>query len=226
MPNKHKKTDIAGGASAAAGVALRPTTVAVPGMNPETTRRIKEQGKWAGSAKVSDLAQARTFEGGRFSNEQKTTNLAHKIKSSGFRPNRPVTVHQYRDGSVRVGDGHHRLRAASMAGKDKVPIKIKQSRSKTASIKVPWAFRHKFQARVGMERGKEMPKSIPGPAKKIPKLHSVANVFRRSGEFAHGPAAAIVPVAAGATLVAGPRIRNQLKKNSTVSAFGVDHGRK
>ena len=225
MPrDKYKKTDIAGGAGLAAGVALRPAKVEMPGVDPGSARRIKEMGKWSGKANISDLAAARTFEGGRFSNEQKTSNLAHKIKAKGFRSDRPVTVHQYRDGSIRVGNGHHRIRAAAMAGQKTVPIKIKQSRGKTATIRAPWAFKSRFQARVGMERGKPLPRGIPMAEKSLPKLHAAGNLLRNSGEIMHGPGAAIIPAAVGATLRAGPRVRSKLKKSYTVSAFGVDHG--
>lgn len=141
-------------AAGAGGVAFAPTRMDL-GNDPDIGARLSRQAA-GGSASVADLRSgAAVGDGLRVGNRAHTARLALKIKREGFDSSNPLRLLRYKDGSVKINEGHHRLRAAEMLGHRSVPVHVSDVDSSKPRTWVPLAMRGVHRKRLADARKPE-----------------------------------------------------------------------
>lgn len=190
---RRERGEQAGALTAGAGGAalLRP----VNSIRPSASRSYAASRIAGEHARVSDLARIATTSGRRHADQDGTDRLAHAIKTQGYDHSQPVKVLRYRDGSMVLGDGHHRVRAAQGTGMKRVPIEIKDKRGKTARISEPWLLRGR-KAKAGLGKpGNPTRGATVRPAGRL--AHAAGESLAAVKDFATGRSAWTAPLAAG-----------------------------
>jgi hypothetical protein len=204
--DSRRADQVAAGAGAAT-VAMAPTRVKLR----EPERKASSARVSGSTAKVSDLTALRTFEGRRAGNEAHTEQIARSMKAKGYDKSKPITLYRSKDGTMTMGDGHHRHRAAARAGIDEVPIQIKDRRRGTSQVHAPFMLRRQVKRQIRADKAM-MAGSKVGQGRG--KSTAATRMLSSSKDFAHGRHAYMAPlaVATGASLNAAER---QVEKSAT-----------
>lgn len=204
--DSRRADQVAAGAGAAT-VAMAPTRVKLR----EPERKASSARVKGSSAKVSDLTALRTFEGRRAGNEAHTERITRSMKSKGFDQSKPITLYRSKDGTMTMGDGHHRQRAAVRAGVDEVPIKIVDRKRRTSQVHAPFLLRRQVKRQIRADKAM-MAGTKVGEGRG--KSTAATRMLASGKDFAHGRHAYVAPlaVATGASLYAADR---QVTKSAT-----------
>lgn len=83
---------------------------------------------WIDPRKLIDLPGARdehlTLQGDDEYEQNRVQDLVDKMGTDGYREDRPVMLEVLQNGTVRIYEGNHRVRAAVRAGIDKIPAEV------------------------------------------------------------------------------------------------------
>lgn len=168
------------------GILLAPRKYAVPYSDVHS--------KISGStARTEDLASISGGSGRRFYDQRHVDNIAAKMKESGFDPSKPIQIEQAKDGTKKIADGNHRLRAAQQAGIKDIPMRIVNNNKRTTTttsnlLTHSLKLRRLEKARRPILQQENAYKAIPSWAKKLNSLKSSSEF--KNGKYIGGATAA------------------------------------
>ena len=213
----------AGAGLGAAVIAGVPLPMRLP-VNREASRGIagRLDGADSGRVSVRDVRGVATGEGTRWAASRNQDRLAASMadrREAGRPaqdPGRPVRLRRAPDGSMRVIDGHHRIKALMDLGEKDVDVKVEHSRRPHRTW-VPLAQRAKYLRDVGNAREftgqRDLGEIRANAARPIPRAARVGNRVRSRAErgvLALRRPAGVIGLAAAAGLATGGVVAHRM----------------
>jgi hypothetical protein len=220
------------GAAAIAGV---PLPMRLP-INREASRGIagRLDGADSGRASVRDVRGVATGEGTRWAASRNQDRLAASMAarreagSPAQDPGRPVRLRRAPDGSMRVIDGHHRIKALMDLGEKDVDVRVEHS-GRPHRTWVPLAQRAKYLRDVGSAREftgqRDLGEIRANAARPIPRAARVGNRVRsrvERGALALRRPAGVAGLAAAAGLATGGVVAHRMTNRRVEKSFTYD----
>ena len=213
----------AGAGLGAAVIAGVPLPMRLP-VNREASRGIagRLDGADSGRVSVRDVRGVATGEGTRWAASRNQDRLAASMadrREAGRPaqdPGRPVRLRRAPDGSMRVIDGHHRIKALMDLGEKDVDVKVEHSRRPHRTW-VPLAQRAKYLRDVGNAREftgqRDLREIRANAARPIPRAARVGNRVRSRAErgvLALRRPAGVIGLTAAAGLATGGMVAHRM----------------